>query len=62
MTIVRINNSFDIERIFIRLIEKGIFVGYAKVHNFIHLYPPMTISNKETNYLCQSLKQTLAED
>ena len=60
MNVVVLNKNHKAEDVFEALLKKGIFTGYSEAHNYIHLYPPLTINHQEIDELCSSLALILA--
>ncbi len=59
MNIIILDKKISAKKVFTELLNKGNFVGYSEAYNSIGLYPPLTISTKEIDSLCQSLRDIL---
>ncbi|KAB3532844.1 aminotransferase class III-fold pyridoxal phosphate-dependent enzyme [Alkaliphilus serpentinus] len=60
MNVVLLEDPHRSKEVFKRLLKDGIFTGYSEAHNFIHLYPPLTLTSQEVDALASSLQHILA--
>lgn len=62
MNVAVLDSRYKAKEVFKSLLEKGFFTGYSEIHNFIHLYPPLTVKVEDINALCHSLELILKSD
>jgi acetylornithine aminotransferase len=62
MNIAVLDTNHKAKDVFRDLLEKGFFTGYSEVHNYIHLYAPLTIKEVDLNALCHSLELILGNN
>lgn len=59
MNLVVLKDSYKANEVFLKLLKKGIFVGYSEVYNVLRFYAPLTTSREDVDILCNSLKEIL---
>lgn len=62
MNVAVLSDEFKAKDVFIALLEKGFFVGFSEVYNFIHLYAPLVISKQDIDAFCHALELILTSN
>lgn len=59
MNIAVLDKRYKVQMVFQQLLKDGHFVGFSELHNFLHFYPPLILSQEEVNSLIMSLHKIL---
>ena len=62
MNVAVLDKRHKASEVFKVLLERGFFIGYSDVHNYLHFYAPLIIKSEEIDNLCNSLELILESD
>ncbi|MBU5314009.1 aminotransferase class III-fold pyridoxal phosphate-dependent enzyme [Tissierella carlieri] len=62
MNVAVLDKRHKASEVFKVLLERGFFIGYSDVYNYLHFYAPLIIKSEEIDNLCNSLELILESD